>query len=60
MFCHGAVRFLNSLLAAPQQPIEKVLSEEEVIRSVESFFCWMLKCFPHGQDLKRMVLFIRF
>ncbi|XP_056606319.1 nucleolar protein 11-like [Triplophysa dalaica] len=32
VFRHGAVRFLNSLLAAPQQPIEKVLSEEEVIR----------------------------
>ncbi|XP_036426021.1 nucleolar protein 11-like [Colossoma macropomum] len=32
LFRHGAVRFLDSLLAAPQQPIEEVLSEEEVIR----------------------------
>uniref|UniRef100_A0AAR2IHN3 Nucleolar protein 11 n=1 Tax=Pygocentrus nattereri TaxID=42514 RepID=A0AAR2IHN3_PYGNA len=32
LFRHGAVRFLDSLLAAPQQTIEEVLSEEEVIR----------------------------
>uniref|UniRef100_A0A8C7SQ88 Nucleolar protein 11 n=1 Tax=Oncorhynchus mykiss TaxID=8022 RepID=A0A8C7SQ88_ONCMY len=33
LFQRGAVRFLDSLLSAPQQPIEDVLSEEEVIRS---------------------------
>uniref|UniRef100_A0A8C7GLS2 Nucleolar protein 11 n=1 Tax=Oncorhynchus kisutch TaxID=8019 RepID=A0A8C7GLS2_ONCKI len=32
LFQRGAVRFLDSLLSAPQQPIEDVLSEEEVIR----------------------------
>ncbi|XP_051562630.1 nucleolar protein 11-like isoform X2 [Myxocyprinus asiaticus] len=32
LFRRGAIRFLDSLLAAPQQPIEEVLSEEEVIR----------------------------
>ncbi|XP_036395896.1 nucleolar protein 11-like [Megalops cyprinoides] len=32
LFNQGAVRLLDSLLAAPQQPIEGVLSEEEVIR----------------------------
>ncbi|XP_051986033.1 nucleolar protein 11-like isoform X2 [Xyrauchen texanus] len=32
LFRCGAIRFLDSLLAAPQQPIEEVLSEEEVIR----------------------------
>ncbi|KAI4894061.1 hypothetical protein NFI96_019328, partial [Prochilodus magdalenae] len=32
LFRRGAVRFLDSLLAAPQQPVEEVLSEEEVIR----------------------------
>ncbi|KAJ8399675.1 hypothetical protein AAFF_G00407800 [Aldrovandia affinis] len=32
LFARGAVRLLDSLLAAPQQPIEDVLSEEEVIR----------------------------
>lgn len=32
LFRHGAARFMNSLLAAPQQPIEEILSEGEVIR----------------------------
>ncbi|XP_030637745.1 nucleolar protein 11-like [Chanos chanos] len=32
LFCRGAVRLLDSLLAAPQQFIEDVLAEEEVIR----------------------------
>ncbi|KAG9277463.1 nucleolar protein 11 [Astyanax mexicanus] len=32
LFRCGAVRSLDSLLSAPQQPVEKVLSEEEVIR----------------------------
>eukprot|EP00063_Salmo_salar_P052909 XP_014027744.1 PREDICTED: nucleolar protein 11-like [Salmo salar] len=32
LFQRGAVRLLDSLLSAPQQPIEDVLSEEEVIR----------------------------
>ncbi|XP_051751822.1 nucleolar protein 11-like [Ctenopharyngodon idella] len=32
LFCCGAVRFLDSLLASPQQPIEDVLAEEEIIR----------------------------
>ncbi|KAK9973171.1 hypothetical protein ABG768_023914 [Culter alburnus] len=32
LFCCGAVRFLDSLLASPQQPIEDVLAEEEMIR----------------------------
>ncbi|XP_064804798.1 nucleolar protein 11-like [Oncorhynchus masou masou] len=32
LFQRGAVRFLDSLLSTPQQPIEDVLSEEEVIR----------------------------
>ncbi|XP_064180347.1 nucleolar protein 11-like isoform X1 [Anguilla rostrata] len=32
LFSRGAVRPLDSLLAAPQQPVEDVLSEEEVIR----------------------------
>ncbi|XP_018616989.2 nucleolar protein 11-like [Scleropages formosus] len=32
LFARGAVRMLDALLEAPQQPIEEVLSEEEVIR----------------------------
>lgn len=32
LFQRGAVRHLDSLLAAPQQPVEDVLSQEEVIR----------------------------
>ncbi|KAM6972456.1 nucleolar protein 11-like [Aplochiton taeniatus] len=32
LFQRGAVRLLDSLLSAPQQPIEDVLAEEEVIR----------------------------
>ncbi|XP_062853016.1 nucleolar protein 11-like [Trichomycterus rosablanca] len=32
LFRRGAVRLLDSLLAAPQQPIEDVLSEDETIR----------------------------
>ncbi|KAK3575100.1 hypothetical protein QTP86_020699 [Hemibagrus guttatus] len=32
LFQRGAVRLLNSLLTAPQQPVEEVLSQEEVIR----------------------------
>lgn len=32
LFRHGAARFMNSLLAAPQQPIEEILSEGELIR----------------------------
>uniref|UniRef100_A0A673J6L1 Nucleolar protein 11-like n=1 Tax=Sinocyclocheilus rhinocerous TaxID=307959 RepID=A0A673J6L1_9TELE len=32
LFCCGAVRFLDSLLASPQQPIEDVLTEDEIIR----------------------------
>ncbi|MCJ8729914.1 hypothetical protein PDJAM_G00111970 [Pangasius djambal] len=32
LFQRGAVRLLDSLLTAPQQPIEEVLSQEEVIR----------------------------
>ncbi|NP_001133931.1 nucleolar protein 11-like [Salmo salar] len=32
LFQRGAVRLLDSLLSAPQQPIEDILSEEEVIR----------------------------
>ncbi|XP_066515379.1 LOW QUALITY PROTEIN: nucleolar protein 11-like [Hoplias malabaricus] len=32
LFRRGAVRHLDSLLAAPQQPIEELLSEEEQIR----------------------------
>ncbi len=33
LFCCGAVRFLDLLLASPQQPIEHVLAEDEIIRS---------------------------
>ncbi|XP_054460508.1 nucleolar protein 11-like [Anoplopoma fimbria] len=32
LFHRGAVRFLDSLLSAPQQPIEEVLAQEEAIR----------------------------
>uniref|UniRef100_A0A7N8XX93 Nucleolar protein 11 n=1 Tax=Mastacembelus armatus TaxID=205130 RepID=A0A7N8XX93_9TELE len=32
LFQRGAVRLLDSLLSAPQQPIEEVLAEEEAIR----------------------------
>lgn len=32
LFKRGAVRLLDSLLAAPQQPIEEVLNQEETIR----------------------------
>ncbi|KAG7487178.1 nucleolar protein 11 [Solea senegalensis] len=32
LFQRGAVRLLDSLLSAPQQPIEEVLAQEEVIR----------------------------
>uniref|UniRef100_A0A672LH24 Nucleolar protein 11-like n=1 Tax=Sinocyclocheilus grahami TaxID=75366 RepID=A0A672LH24_SINGR len=32
LFCCGAVRFLDLLLASPQQPIEHVLAEDEIIR----------------------------
>ncbi|KAK2857589.1 hypothetical protein Q7C36_005508 [Tachysurus vachellii] len=32
LFQRGAVRLLDSLLTAPQQPVEEVLSQEEVIR----------------------------
>ncbi|XP_068607315.1 nucleolar protein 11-like [Brachionichthys hirsutus] len=32
LFQRGAVRLLDSLLAAPQQPIEEVLAQEETIR----------------------------
>nr|XP_020496312.1 nucleolar protein 11 [Labrus bergylta] len=32
LFQRGAVRLLDSLLSAPQQPIEEVLSQEEAIR----------------------------
>uniref|UniRef100_A0A7N6AJX0 Nucleolar protein 11 n=1 Tax=Anabas testudineus TaxID=64144 RepID=A0A7N6AJX0_ANATE len=34
LFQRGAVRLLDSLLAAPQQPINEVLAEEEAIRSL--------------------------
>lgn len=34
LFQKGAVRILDSLLAAPQQPIEEVLAPEEAIWSV--------------------------
>lgn len=34
LFHRGAVRPLDSLLSAPQQPIEEVLVPEEAIRSV--------------------------
>lgn len=34
LFQRGAVRLLDSLLAAPQQPIEEVLAQEEAIRSM--------------------------
>lgn len=34
LFQRGAVRLLDSLLSAPQQPIEEVLAPEEAIRSV--------------------------
>lgn len=34
LFQKGAVRLLDSLLSAPQQPIEEVLAQEEAIRSV--------------------------
>ncbi|MBN3299124.1 NOL11 protein, partial [Amia calva] len=37
LFKRGAVRQLDTLLAAPQQPIEEVLSEDEVIRWSSSF-----------------------
>lgn len=33
LFQRGAVRLLDSLLSAPQQPIEEVLAQEEAIRS---------------------------
>uniref|UniRef100_A0A671Q7B8 Nucleolar protein 11-like n=1 Tax=Sinocyclocheilus anshuiensis TaxID=1608454 RepID=A0A671Q7B8_9TELE len=33
LFCCGAVRFLDLLLASPQQPIEHVLAEDEIIRA---------------------------
>lgn len=40
LFQRGAVRLLDSLLAAPQQPIEEVLAQEETIRSMsfEKFY----------------------
>lgn len=34
LFQKGAVRLLDSLLSAPQQPIEEVLAQEEAIRLV--------------------------
>uniref|UniRef100_A0A8C3B4B0 Nucleolar protein 11 n=1 Tax=Cyclopterus lumpus TaxID=8103 RepID=A0A8C3B4B0_CYCLU len=34
LFKRGAVRLLDALLSAPQQPIEEVLAQEESIRSV--------------------------
>lgn len=34
LFQRGAVRLLDSLLSAPQQPIEEVLHQEEVVRLV--------------------------
>jgi hypothetical protein len=36
LFVRGAVRLLDDVLAAPQQPIEEVLGQEENIRSVPS------------------------
>ncbi|MGH0138330.1 UNVERIFIED_CONTAM: hypothetical protein FKN15_036066 [Acipenser sinensis] len=38
LFQRGAVRQLDALLAAPQQAVEEVLSEEEVIRWSSCFF----------------------
>lgn len=37
LFQRGAVRLLDSLLSAPQQPVEEVLVQEEAIRSVTCF-----------------------
>lgn len=37
-FQRGAVRLLDSLLSAPQQPIEEVLAQEEAIRSASPSF----------------------
>lgn len=34
LFQRGAVRLLDSLLSAPQQPIEEVLAQEEAVRLV--------------------------
>ena len=36
LFVRGAVRLLDNVLTAPQQPIEEVLGQEENIRSVPS------------------------
>ncbi len=33
LFQRGAVRLLDSLLSAPQQPVEEVLTQEEAIRA---------------------------
>lgn len=38
LFQRGAVRLLDSLLSAPQQPIEEVLAQEESIRSASPSF----------------------
>lgn len=38
LFKRGAVRLLDSLLSAPQQPIEEILSQEETIWSVSLYF----------------------
>lgn len=38
LFQRGAVRLLDSILSAPQQPIEEVLAQEEAIRSVSLYF----------------------
>jgi len=49
LFCCGAVRFLDSLLASPQQPIEDVLAEEEIIRSeIANYSLYLFSVWPKG------------
>lgn len=38
LFKRGAVRLLDYLLSAPQQPIEEIVSQEETIWSVILYF----------------------
>uniref|UniRef100_A0A665VC48 Nucleolar protein 11 n=1 Tax=Echeneis naucrates TaxID=173247 RepID=A0A665VC48_ECHNA len=64
LFQRGAVRLLDSLLSAPQQPIEEILAQEEAIRSTlqagkemagkiyGQLWCYSNKLFiPHGKTL---------
>lgn len=47
LFQRGAVRLLDSLLSAPQQPIEEVLVDEEAIRSITHGYTCRLHTSTH-------------